>query len=81
MIVALHNQNSQPSDANKDELGDVMMKLERQRPMCLEFCIGAAVSEQHVCLNSVYATLQHSNRSSMQGVCHINLVLIMTKLP
>lgn len=77
MIVALHNQNSQPSDVNKDELGDVM----RQRPMCLEFCIGAAVSEQHVCLNSVYATLQHSNRSSMQGVCHINLVLIMTKLP
>ena len=84
MIVALSNQNSQPSfrvkprhsaatpmgdcqnkntnkkanccgnqnwkttkmltkKTNKEDLGDVMMKLEGKRFMCLKFCIRAAV--------------------------------------
>ena len=34
--------------ANKEDLGDVMMKLEGKRPMCLEFCIRAAVSTTNV---------------------------------
>ena len=29
---------------NKEDLGDVIMKLEGKHPMCLEFCIRAAVS-------------------------------------
>ena len=39
----LENKN----DANKKELGDVTMKLERKRPMCWNF-VSERLSQQHV---------------------------------